>query len=188
MKSGFIFLGIVLLVASVLGAKMVFDHDATADAKSKVVADANPLPEKVLCWGFFDVEKGVAPLNPRQFGNIVEVTPENTWVKEGTVLMRVDDRLAKLKIEEAQADVNAATQQVAEAKHLTKFYELQRTQQEAVIRALDHETKTLELKRDRETLPLENKVLVDTIKKFYAEGLAQLAENKKAEQAKLDQL
>ena len=188
MKGGMILLGILLLAASLFGAKMLFDQSSTPDPKSKTAADVNQVPDKVLCWGYFDVAKGVAPLNPRQFGDILEVKAENTWVKEGEVLLRVDNRLAKLKVEEAEADVKAGTQQVAEAQHLTKFYELQRQQQEAAIRALGHEITTLELKRDRELLPLDNGRLAETIKKFYVEGLAQLGEKKKSEQAKLAQL
>ena len=71
MKGGFVLLGILLLAASIFGAKMVFDQPSAADTKKKFEADANQLPKEILCWGFFDVEPGVAQLNPRQFGDII---------------------------------------------------------------------------------------------------------------------
>jgi membrane fusion protein (multidrug efflux system) len=183
----FVILGIILIAVSIVGAKWALDHQSPA-AATKNGTDANLPPNKIICWGFFDVEGGVVGLDPRQFGDIVELESENKPVKKGAVLLRVDDKLSVLKIDEAQADVKAADQQVAEARHLTKDYQLQRRQQEAAIRALGHESATLELKRDREVLPLENKKLTDTIKKFYVEALAGVAEKKKAEQAKLERL
>jgi multidrug resistance efflux pump len=188
MKSGYVLLGIVLLIATLFGAKLVHDHDSTASAKSKADAVANKPPEWILGWGFFDVKSGVAPLNPRQFGNITFVAEENKDFNKDEVLMQVDDKLAKLKVKEAEADVDASTQQLALANQLTRLYELQQKQQEALIRSIDHETNTLKLKRDRETLPLNNQPLKETIEKFYVEGLAQLAEKKKSEEAKLDQI
>jgi multidrug resistance efflux pump len=188
MKS-FVILGIILIAVSIVGAKWAIDHQTpTPTVTAANGADANRPPEKIVCWGFFEVESGIAPLYPKQFGDIKELVRENTPVKKGEVLLQVNDAMAKLKVEEARADVKAGEQQVAEARHLTKFYELQREQQSAAIRALSHEVASLELKRDRETLPLDNKQLVSTIQKFYVESLAQLGEKKKAEQAKLKQI
>jgi multidrug resistance efflux pump len=191
MKSGFILLGIVLLIATFFGAKLVWDHDASASTKDKIEADANKPPDWILSWGFFDVEKGVAPLNPRQFGNIVMVEKENTKVEKDAVLMQVDDRLADLKVKEAKADMDASTQQVALAKQLTRLYELQRTEQQSAVNALDLEKKKLEAKRDSELLLLGNpndKARREKVEELYHFAFDQLAEKKKAEEAKLEQV
>jgi multidrug resistance efflux pump len=189
MKSGVILLGIVLLLATLFGAKMVFYHDAAANDKNKIEADANKPPEKVLCWGYFDVDVGVAKINPRQFGKITYVARENTSVKKGEPLLRVDKKLAELKVDEAQADVNAGIQQVALANQLTRLYELQREEQQAAVNALGLEKKKLEAKRDSELLLLANdKPRHDKVVELYEFALDQLAEKKKAEVAKLEQV
>jgi multidrug resistance efflux pump len=186
----FVILGVILILASIVGAKFAIDHQTSAGTSThKNAGEANQPPDKIMVWGFFDVEPGEARLYPTQFGRVVEVMPESYQVKQaGEVLLQIDDKLAKLDVEKAKAAVKVAVNQLAEAKQLTEFYKLQKEQQEAAIRALDHEKTTLELKRDREVLPLDNPKLVETIKKFYVQGLAQLDEKKKAETAKLKQL
>ena len=189
MKGGMVLLGILLLAASIFGAKMVFDQPSTADTKKKVEADANQLPKEILCWGFFDVEPGVAQLNPRQFGDIVGLKPENTPVKAGDVLLQVDDRLGKLQVELAKADIKAAEQQVAEARHLTEFYELQKEQQAYLIKAIDLESEKLALERKTRLDTLEKtQPIYKTTVELYAKGFEQLAEKKKSEVSKLKQL
>ena len=190
MKAGFVLLGILLLAASIFGAKLVFDESSAVDTKKKIEADANQLPKEILCWGFFDVEPGVAQLNPRQFGDIVGLKPENTPVKAGEVLLQVDDRLGNLQVELAKAEVKAAEQLVAEAKSLTEFYEEQKKQQASLIKSIDLENQKLALEKETRLLTFLDKTapLYKTTVELYAKAFELLAEKKKAEVSKLKQL
>jgi multidrug efflux pump subunit AcrA (membrane-fusion protein) len=114
---GYVLLGIALLVAMFIGGSLLFSGSAAND-KKKHDAEANTPPDKVVCWGYFDGEKGVAGLDPKQFGDVIDVVPENTKVTKGTVLLQIDDTITKLKVKAAQL-------QLAEAKHLTELYKQQ---------------------------------------------------------------
>jgi multidrug resistance efflux pump len=186
---GTILLGILLLIASIVTAIWVYDQRVIA-AKNEMPNDpAFERPQAVFTWGSFDVEPGVAKMYPRQTGDIVSLVAEHTAVKEGEVLLQLDDKLARLKVDEALADLHAGQQQLAEAKLLTRQYELQRIQQEAAIKALDHEVIKIQRERDSKRSSLDPmQPLWKTVTELYAESLAELAEKKIAEQAKLKQL
>src|SRR6516165_1993686 len=117
----FVILGILLIIGSILCAKFAIDHQtATATSNHQKTAQSNQHPGIIVCWGFFDVEPGEARLYPKQFGDVVEVKPENYQVKEaGEVLLQVDDKLARLDVEKAKAAVKVAVNQLAEAQQLT---------------------------------------------------------------------
>lgn len=185
----FVILGIVLLVVSVIVAKLTLNHQSSANTVTgKNESGAKVAPEKIVCWGYFDVEPGVAGLYPTQLGIVTDVKPENTPVKKGDVLLQVDATLAGIDAKRARADVTVSEKQKKEAEKLRTLYKLQREQQESAIRAVGHEISALEQKRDRDTLPLDNPKLKQAIEKFYAESLAQLREKKKSEENKLEQL
>jgi hypothetical protein len=118
MKGGsFWLIGIALLIAFFVVVKMLVSGSSNANEKGKHDIDILP-PDKVVCWGYFDGEKGVAALDPRQFGDVIDLKPENAEVKKGDILLQVDDTVAQLK-------VKAARLQLTEAKHLTELYEQQ---------------------------------------------------------------
>jgi HlyD family secretion protein len=126
MKGGsFWLIGIVLLIACFIGVKLLVSGSSAANERAKHEVDIPP-PDKVVCWGYFDGEKGVAGLDPKQFGEVVEVVAENAEVTKGAVLLRVDDRVADLK-------VKAAKLQLDEAKQLTRLYELQAIEAQASL-------------------------------------------------------
>ncbi|MBM3992901.1 MAG: HlyD family efflux transporter periplasmic adaptor subunit [Planctomycetes bacterium] len=185
-----VILGVIVLIVSIVGTVWLRDfQSASINAHAK--NSESDRPEKVVCWGYLDGESGVAKLYPRQFGDVTDVLPENTHVDTpGKVLLQVNDALARLDVKRAEADVTAAEKQLAEARKLPDLYKLQAEQQEALIRSIGHERSNLEQKRDREirSLPDPESKLAETIKKLYTEGLAQLDEKKKAEEAKLKQI
>ena len=186
----FVILGIILIAVSIVGAKWAMDHQTPVGPTQKEIeADASKPPEKVVCWGFFEVESGIAALYPKQFGDVKELTKDNTVVKKGEVLLQVNDTLAKLDVERAEADVKASELQVAEAKQLTDFYKLQKEQQISSINSIDLEVKKLKLEEKSRLQTLDEiQPLAKTIKESYAAGYAMLAEKKKVEESKLKQL
>jgi hypothetical protein len=126
-------IGIALLIVMFIGVKMLFSGSAAND-KAKHEAEANAPPDKVVCWGYFDGEKGVAGLNPRQFGDVTHVVPENTEVKKGDVILQIGDDVAKRK-------VTAAKLQLAEATNLTELYKQQAIEYRETLAAVVREAK-----------------------------------------------
>jgi multidrug resistance efflux pump len=187
----FVILGIILILASIVGAKFALDHrTAAATSTQKNAGEANQLPDKIVCWGFFDVEPGEARLYPTQFGRVVEVKPENYQVKEaGEVLLQVDDKLARLDVEKAKASVKAAQNQAAEARKLPDLYKFQKEQQNSAIAGIDHEIQKLKLEEKTSIDSLiEDDPKTKNIRELFKVGLALLGEKKKAAEAKLKEL
>lgn len=125
-------IGIALVVVMFIVVKMLVGGSAAND-NIKKDADS-PAPDKVLCWGYFDGEKGVAALDPRQFGDVTDVLPENTRVTRGTVLLQIDDTVARLKVKEAK-------EQLTLAQDLPRLYKFQYTEAENTLASAVREAK-----------------------------------------------
>jgi multidrug efflux pump subunit AcrA (membrane-fusion protein) len=167
---GYWLLGIALVILMFFGVKWLLDGSSASSDQKKHDAEVNTPPDKVVCWGNFDGEKGVAGLDPRQFGDVTDVVPENTKVKKGTVLLQIDDNIAKLKVEAAQ-------QQLTQAKQLTRLYELQ----------------AIEAKRSLDAVVREATREIDRLKPNGSpaqikEAQQLLADKKEAAEAKLEQI
>lgn len=162
-------IGIALLVVMFIGAKLLLGGSAAND-KAKLEAEANAPPDKVVCWGNFDGEKGVAGLDPRQFGDVTDVVAENTKVKKGDVILQIDDTVAQLKVQAAQ-------QQLTQAKQLTRLYELQGIEHQRALEAVVREGN-----RDIERLKPNGSPAQ------IKEAQQLLAEKKEAAEAKVEQI
>ena len=104
---------------------------------SSAAAKANG---KASCFGYVDVEQGVAPLYPVQPGRVVEVmTKEGAAVEAGAPLFRVDDTLAKLRLSEAKVAVAAAEIHLKQARSLAEQHKNKIEAQQAAIEAARHE-------------------------------------------------
>ncbi len=186
---GSVIVGIVLLIATIFGVKLVMENSPNGGNPIKNADDSKQPPKAVFTWGHFDVETGVTPLSPKQFGNVVSVTAENTDVKQGDVLLQVDDALAQLTVDLAKAEVTAGERLLDEARLLTEHYKLQREQQQAALRSIDSEIKELALDKKSKLDSLGDiPSLKKTLEARYAEGATKLEEKKKAEHAKLKQI
>jgi multidrug resistance efflux pump len=146
-----LFLGLLLLGGSVVGARWAsgepwpYVQMPTTAPPAPTAASEPAAPPVVVSWGHVDVEKGTADLHPKQMGTVEWVVAEfdpathtPTKVKKGDVLLKVDDQLARLKTEEAQADVRAAQEQLKQAEQLPRQYKLKAAQQARGIDALRH--------------------------------------------------
>src|SRR5205823_7577134 len=93
-------------------------------------ADSRPAEEsRVLCFGYVDVKHGVRSLYPLQPGRVAEVlVEENQPVSAGTALMRLDDETAQLQVQEAQAALESARVQLAQARKLPEQHQAKRKQ------------------------------------------------------------
>jgi multidrug resistance efflux pump len=89
-----------------------------ADAPAAAAAPSRSAG-KASCFGYVDVEQGVAPLYPVQPGRVVEVmTKEGAAVEAGAPLFRVDDAMAKLRLHEAKDALAAAEARLTQARTL----------------------------------------------------------------------
>ena len=198
MKGATWIIGAVLLVGMFVGVRMVFYSSAATTHNAIDDSGANDVPDRIIGWGFFDIEKGVAMMYPRQFGNVVFVHEESTKAKEGEfikvkkdeLLLQLDDELAKLKVLEAEADVKAGEQQLAEAQTLPELYKLQKEQQQSAIRAAGLEIERFKKELDSKLSGLEDQK--SALAKIYRDlakfGEDQLTEKKKVEESKLRQI
>ena len=113
-------LGITLLaVSAVLVAGPMRSGWSSAAIDSHNV-DPGPRPvgtPMVVCLGTADVRGGVVTLLPTASGRVLAVTVEdNAEVQAGQVLVQMDARLAQTQLREAEAGLEAAEAQRAEAR------------------------------------------------------------------------
>jgi multidrug resistance efflux pump len=121
------------LVAVLVGARLL-----NSPSRADYPADkTRPTGKGVVCFGQVDLEHGVTDLNPSVAGRVTVVeVRENQEVKAGTVLLRVDDYLARRRVREARADLEAARQRLAEALKLPRRQQVRLEQQRAAIEAV----------------------------------------------------
>jgi multidrug resistance efflux pump len=142
----------------------------------------------VVCFGYVDVEPGITSLYPLQPGRVEEVcVQENQEVQAGTVLLRLDKRLADSQVRQAQADLEAAQVRLTQARKLVRQQQVKEAQQQAVIDAVRHRVQASEWLLARKA-ELRGTLVND---KEYAAAQAQSEEAKavlRGEEQKLEEL
>ena len=129
-------LGVVTLVVSTLGAGWVISH-SRAEHSSTVPSD--PAEPALVCFGYVDGPAGVTPMTPLVAGRVTRVeVQENEAVKAGTVLVRLDDRLAQFRLRQVEASLAAAREQLVQAQKLPRRQQIKLAQQRAAIEAVQH--------------------------------------------------
>src|SRR5262245_15875228 len=90
-------LGLATLGGSVTIAALSLHPLSQAEGPRSAVAPART-DRRAVAVAYVDVEGGVRPLYPAVPGRVVEAAvPEGKEVQEGTVLLRIDDALAKAR-------------------------------------------------------------------------------------------
>jgi HlyD family secretion protein len=145
----------------------------------------NRLPA-VVAIGTVDVEGGVVSLLPLRSGRVEEVlVRENQTVQKGAVLLRLDDRLAKFEVQEAEAAVQAADAQLVDARKAPRQHELLLEQQRDALAAVQHEleaARRLAVRRDK---LVEGRFLSKEEAEADVERIKKLEAVQSAERAKL---
>jgi multidrug resistance efflux pump len=124
-------LGLALLAGSAAGTAWLLRPTGPATA-------APQKDENEVAWGegHVDALNGVRALVPAQPGRVVAVkVHENQHVGADDELLRVDDRLARLQLEEAEAALKGARAQWELARTLPEQHARKLEQQEALVRA-----------------------------------------------------
>lgn len=158
---------------------------------------AGPVPELaaaegVICFGHVDLEHGVASLHPLTPGRVVEVAvQEGDAVQAGAVLVRLDSRAARARLREAEADVRAAEDQLAQTRTLPRHHERKVAQQRAALEAVRHRLEAAEiLLAHKRTLAKDRLVGADDVRVAQAQvdelQAVQAGEREKARELELD--
>jgi multidrug resistance efflux pump len=179
-------LGVAALIVCAVGAAVVpklrmgYQGPDSADS---------PVAQSIVCFGYVDVEHGVTPLYPLAPGRVVKVeVRESQSVETGTVLIRLDDRLAKLRLQEAEADLEAAQAQLVQAEKAPKQHEFQLAQQRAAIQAAKARVVAGRIALDHKRDLNKARYLTDTELEAAKSLVQELEAAESAEIAKLDEL
>jgi len=117
----------------------VFPPGAGRTGEQESTADDGQDPKGVVCFGYADMEYGVTSLYPAQAGRVVEIPArENEAVAAGAVLLRLDDRAARLRVDEAEAALESAEAQLEKAEKGTDQHRVKLAQQRAALAAARH--------------------------------------------------
>jgi HlyD family secretion protein len=172
------------------GLRLLPSHAASVQA-------AGPTPELsvaegVICFGHVDLEHGVTSLHPLTGGRVVEVAvQEGNAVPAGAVLVRLDDRAAKGRVREAEADLRAAEGQLAQARTLPQHHERKVAQQRAALEVVRHRLAGAETAlAHKRTLLRDRLASADDVRVAQAQvdelKAAQEGEREKARELELD--
>lgn len=182
-------IGLGILAASTVGAAWILNSSRSAVAIAQGTQVAN-VAARVVCFGHVDMEHGVTPLYPLMSGRVTSVeVRENETVKAGQILARLDDRLPQLLIREAEADLEAAKEQLAQARKLPEQQQIKFAQQraaiEAVVQRLTGARALLARKKELEKIeqlnPKETEAAAALVKELEAVELAERGKLKELE-------
>jgi multidrug resistance efflux pump len=102
-----------IVAASIIGTGWIHLGNSSGDNREAPPINSN----FIMGFGYVDTQNGIISLSPSQLGTITHVlVKENQEVKKNAVLLRVDNKLAKLKVDEAFPDLTAAQAQQAQAE------------------------------------------------------------------------
>src|SRR5688572_24777398 len=93
--------GLVLPIATVVGLGW---YRPSGPDRAGETTKATHQNDSVACFGYADVEYGIISLHPTQPGRVAAIlVRENEEVEAGTPLLRLDDRMARFQLDEANA-------------------------------------------------------------------------------------
>jgi multidrug resistance efflux pump len=173
-----------VLAVAVLGGVWLIKGSAPVNAQAAV--DDAP---GAIAFGYVDVDGGMTSLLPSQPGRVVAVdVKEGDTVEAGQSLLRLDDRQAKLRLEEATAAVRAGEQELAQARQLPGRHAAQRAQQLAAIEAVQHRLAATQQQYERQKELADKKLVNPRELAATAETIKELEATQRAEQGKLQEL
>jgi multidrug resistance efflux pump len=178
-------LGVLVLMGSAAGTTWLINRPLAGDANAARDAAGN-VAHEVVCFGHVDLEHGVVSLYSTQPGRVQSVPVEEARpVRKGQVLIQLDDRLARLLVEQAQADYDAAAAQEKEAQNLGKQKEYKLAEQRAAIDAVKHRLAAAEKVHERKKELHDAKQLGNAELEAAAQLVEELRSLRSAEETKL---
>jgi membrane fusion protein (multidrug efflux system) len=178
-------LGVVLLAGSITVAVLTLHPSSRADGPSSANGKGD---RRAVAVAFVDVEGGVRPLYPTQPGRVVELpVGEGVEVNEGTLLLKVDDTLAKLLLAQAEIDAQAARKRLEQAELLIDQHQKKVKMQEAALEAAKAKKASAQAQLKKAERYRKDRLGVQAEDVTSAGKLVEEAEaGIRAEQAKLD--
>lgn len=183
-------LGLLLLVGSIAGTAWYFDLIPWPFGPGAPPTLGDPGPPLVIAQGHVDVRSRVVALYPAQPGRVVKVlVREGESVSaKGQPLLELDDRLARLRRDEAKAALDAAETQCELARKTLEQFPIKVRQQEAAIKIAQEKFRSAEAqyKRTKRLVELQQaSEAEETIAESQRDGARAALE---AEKARLDEL
>jgi membrane fusion protein (multidrug efflux system) len=170
--------GLALLGGSLLGARHVWQsHSDSPVAQEPAVASERSAPRgpSVRCLGTVEVEGGLITLAPPIAGEVVDLpVKEGQHVTRGELLLRLDDTLARGKVEEAKAGVREAQAELARARRAGPAYEAMLAAKRTELEARKHELAAARIKQQRLTKIGNSGFNVEDTAESAAEGIKAL--------------
>jgi multidrug resistance efflux pump len=142
-------LGFILLLGTAVGAGWFFNQPATGTGPSS--ADTS----MIGIWGLgnVDVPDGITPMHPLQPGRVAMVLfKEGDEVKQGDLLLALDNDVQRMRFREATADLDAAKQELTDAqRQLPLHHDYDVAIQKKKIEVLQFERDTAQREFDKYT-------------------------------------
>jgi multidrug resistance efflux pump len=143
----------------------------------------------VVCFGTADLENGVASLSPLQPGRVVEVlVQENQTVAAGTVLLRLEDDLARSRLTEAQAALEAAQVQLAQARKQPEAQRGRIAQQRDSVQAMAYKVSAARRMLERQQHLLQSRLTTSQEAAAAEDQVKELEALERAEKQRLADL
>jgi multidrug resistance efflux pump len=105
-----------------------------------VAGAAEPMADEdtgklVVCFGYADLEAGIMALNPSQPGRVDQIfVKDNVTVPAGAPLFHLDDRAARLRVDETKALLDEVNARLAKAEKAPQEHRLKIAEQKAAIK------------------------------------------------------
>jgi multidrug resistance efflux pump len=165
-------LGFLLLLGTMVGAGWVLNQSASGTGPG---AKTEPSMLGVMGLGYVDVEDGITLLHPPKPGRVEQVfVKEGDEVREGDLLLSLDNRAAKLVLVQAEADLAAAKQKLADAER-----QLEKDKQHEIdIQTAKLEAARSKLEEARSELQIQRNLYKDKQFKQLSDDQLSMAENK----------
>lgn len=198
----FVVVGLTLLAATYAGVKLARGEDPLEALRPKVEPAAPPSvdegPASIVCWGYVDGLHHWDKLVPQQVGPVVEVVSEYMKagesyvprrVKKGDVLLRLDDEMARHKVDEAANALEAARLKQADVEKLAKQRDEKLKQLSYAVAGYQAERRKVEQQREAERLAREGvSPLGKATLAAYTAALEKLDASLQAEESKRREL
>jgi len=183
---------LALVAAGLVGASGALHSEKGAGTSPNGRAEAQPASRPapvIVCLGIVDFDGGVCPLTPTVPGRVVEApVHENEVVRQGTVLLRLDDAAARAQVGECASAVEVATAQLNLARAAPRQHELRLVEQKAAVAAADHELAAARLLASGQEDLVRLKVMNQREADASQEQIKRLEAATDAARAKLDAL
>lgn len=127
---------LVLTTGSTFGLAFLLGQSSVRHPGAKAPTPNSP-DSALVCLGYVDLDNGVTSLAPLNPGRIVQVlVMETDQVKKGQVLLQLEDSPARHRVEEAEAALAAAQNQLSQAHQGTRTHQERLSQQRAAVEAM----------------------------------------------------